>query len=53
MTVHPLWGHVIGVFTLASMLAFIGIWIWVWNRRHRDKYEALARLPMEDEENQP
>ncbi|MBX3699789.1 MAG: cbb3-type cytochrome c oxidase subunit 3 [Dokdonella sp.] len=53
MSIHPLWGQLIGVLTLASMLAFIGIWVWVWNRRHHDKYAALARLPMEDEENQP
>jgi cbb3-type cytochrome oxidase subunit 3 len=31
------------------MLSFIGIWIWVWNGRHKEKYDALARMPMEDE----
>ena len=45
----PAWGHVVGVITVILMLSFIGIWIWVWNGRHRRKYEALARLPMEDE----
>ena len=43
------WGHLSGVITLILMLTFIGIWIWVWNKRHKAKYDALARLPMEDE----
>lgn len=50
MTIAPFWGHVAGVFTLATMLSFIGIWIWVWNARHTRKYDALARLPLHDEE---
>ena len=49
MTIHPLWGQVIGVFTLLTMLSFIGIWIWVWNSRHKTKYDALARIPMDDD----
>lgn len=50
MSVHPIWAQVIGAFTLATMLSFVGIWIWVWNGRHKAKYDALARMPMEDEE---
>lgn len=53
MNLHPLWGHVAGVVTLTTMLSFVGIWIWVWNGRHKAKYDALARLPMDDEEPQP
>ena len=49
MTVHPIWAQVIGVFTVITMLSFIGIWVWVWNGRHRTKYDALARMPMEDD----
>ena len=49
MTVHPVWGQVIGVFTLLTMLTFIGIWLWVWNRHHKSKYDALARIPMDDD----
>lgn len=49
MTVHPVWAQVIGVFTLLTMLSFVGIWIWVWNGRHKAKYDALARMPMDDE----
>lgn len=50
MTIAPFWGHLAGAFTLATMLAFIGIWIWVWHSRHKSKYDALARLPMNDED---
>jgi cytochrome c oxidase cbb3-type subunit 4 len=44
----PLWGHLSGVITVILLLTFIGIWIWVWSARHKRKYDALARLPMED-----
>ncbi|WP_300617868.1 cbb3-type cytochrome c oxidase subunit 3 [Dokdonella sp.] len=43
------WGHLTGVLIVMMMATFVGIWIWVWNRRHKDKYDALARLPMDDE----
>ena len=50
MNLHPLWGQLAGMVTLVTMLSFIGIWIWVWNARHKSKYDELARLPMNDEE---
>lgn len=46
---NGIWGHLTGVLILLMMAAFIGIWIWVWNGRHKTKYDALARLPMQDE----
>lgn len=49
MTVHPMWAQVIGAFTVATMLSFLGIWVWVWNGRHKPKYDALARMPMDDD----
>jgi cytochrome c oxidase cbb3-type subunit IV len=45
-----MWGHFSGVITTILMLCFIGIWIWVWNGRHKAKYDALARMPMADAE---
>ncbi len=45
---NSIWGHVIGVFTVISMLTFIGIWIWAWNGRHKPVFDRLARLPLED-----
>jgi cbb3-type cytochrome oxidase subunit 3 len=46
----PFWGNLIGAFTVISLLCFIGAWIWVWDRRHQRKYDALARLPLQDQE---
>lgn len=48
MNMQPFWGNLIGVFTVATMLSFIGIWVWVWHSKHKPKYDALARLPMSD-----
>lgn len=46
------WGHLTGVLIVLMMASFVGIWIWVWNGRHKPKFDALARLPMEDEPRQ-
>jgi cytochrome c oxidase cbb3-type subunit 4 len=50
---NPLWGHVIGIVTLVVMLTFLGVWAWIWLPQHQRKFEALARLPMEDGEAKP
>ena len=44
----PFWGHLIGIVTLVVMLTFIGIWAWTWLPYHKRKFDALAKLPMED-----
>ncbi len=49
----PVWGQIAGVMIVLMMVSFIGIWIWLWNSKHKKKFDALARLPMEDEEDQP
>lgn len=49
-TTSAWWGNMVGVFIVLMLVSFIGIWVWVWNSRHKAKYDALARLPMEDEE---
>ncbi len=46
---NPIWGHLAGVFILAMMFAFIGIWVWAWLPYHKRKFQDLARLPMEDQ----
>jgi len=43
------WGNIIGVVTLVSMLTFIGIWIWAWQKRHRKVFKHLSEIPMEDQ----
>lgn len=50
---NPLWGHVAGVFIVLMMIAFIATWIWVWLPRHKRKYNALSRLPMQDRDASP
>lgn len=45
----PLWGHMVGVFIVVLMAAFIGIWVWAWLPQHRRAFNELARLPMEDD----
>ena len=50
---NPAWGHVAGVITVILMLSFIDTWIWVWNRRHKQKYDALSRIPMKDGGDEP
>ena len=42
------WGQIAGAITLAVMLAFLGIWAWVWLPQHQRKFHELAALPMED-----
>ena len=47
-----LWGHVAGIVTVTVMLVFVGIWIWAWMPWHKRSFDALARLPMEDGEDE-
>lgn len=46
---NPIWGPIAGGFIVLMMLAFIGIWIWAWLPHHRHSFDALARLPLEDD----
>jgi len=48
----PLWGHIVGIVTLIVMLAFIGVWAWAWLPRHKRAFDALARLPLEEPEDE-
>lgn len=49
---NPIWGQIAGVMIVLMLVSFIGIWIWLWNKGHKKTFDALARLPMEDEEDQ-
>ena len=49
---NPFWGHVAGIVTVVLMLVFIGIWAWAWLPQHKRKFDALAKLPMEDREDE-
>ncbi len=40
--------------TLLAFLAFIGILVWAYLPKHRDRFEQASRLPfMDDEDMQP
>jgi cytochrome c oxidase cbb3-type subunit 4 len=40
-------GVINGMFTLALLLAFIGLVAWAWSRRRAREFDAAARLPLE------
>jgi len=43
-----------GIITAVLMVLFIGGWVWVWRPARREEFDAAARLPLEnDEENHP
>jgi cytochrome c oxidase cbb3-type subunit IV len=50
--ISAVWGQIAGVLISVMLLSFCGIWIWAWHGRHKQTFDALARLPM-NEEGQP
>jgi cytochrome c oxidase cbb3-type subunit 4 len=50
---NPIWGQIVGVTTVILMLMFIGIWIFAWHRGHRSTFDAMSRLPLQDQEPPP
>jgi cytochrome c oxidase cbb3-type subunit IV len=45
----PFWGNFAGVMTIILMVIFIGIWIWAWRKKHKNVFDQLAAIPMEDD----
>ncbi len=45
-----LYGHFIGVMIVLIMVVFIGIWIWAWRPHHKNEFDELARLPLDEDE---
>ena len=41
------------VVTVVSMLLFVAIAVWTWQRARRDAFEEAARLPFMDEGGEP
>jgi len=35
--------------TVISLLVFLGIVIWAWSRRNRERFDEAAQLPFQDE----
>jgi cytochrome c oxidase cbb3-type subunit IV len=36
------------VFTVLSLVAFVGIWAWAWSRRNQSAFDQAAQLPFND-----
>lgn len=47
------WGHAAGVITGLLLIAFLGIWVWAWRPRHKDVFDRMARVPLDDDEAPP
>jgi cytochrome c oxidase cbb3-type subunit 4 len=41
-----------GIVTLVLLVLFVAGSIWVWSPHCRERFDAAARLPLEDEEEQ-
>jgi len=37
------------IWTVLLVIVFVGIVIWAWSGRRRERFEAAARLPLEDD----
>ena len=46
-------GTISGIVTAVLILLFLGIVGWAWSGRRRATYEAAARLPLEEDGDQP
>lgn len=40
------------IFTVFSLLVFLGIMYWAYSKENRQRFEELGRLPFEAEENE-
>lgn len=39
-----------GVMTLVLIILFLGIWAWAWSSKNKTKFDEMARLPLEESE---
>ena len=44
---------IFSIWTVVVMVVFIGIVIWAWSGRNKDKYEAAAMIPLEEDNDAP
>jgi cytochrome c oxidase cbb3-type subunit 4 len=42
-------GTVRGLITLALLIAFVALVIWAWSKRRKADFDALSRMPLEDD----
>ena len=43
-------GPVQAIWTIVVMVIFIGITLWAWSSKRKDKFNEAARIPMDDDE---
>lgn len=48
-----IWGHLIGVFIVFLIVAFVGVWVWAWRPRHRSTFDRLSHIPLEGDPHAP
>ena len=41
-TFHSIW-------TVLLLVLFLGIWVWAWSKQRKGAFDAAARLPLDDE----
>ncbi|MEW6693798.1 Cbb3-type cytochrome oxidase component FixQ [Tepidimonas thermarum] len=37
------------IVTVLSFVSFVGIWVWAWSRKNRERFEEAAQLPFRSE----
>ncbi|TDU31652.1 cytochrome c oxidase cbb3-type subunit 4 [Panacagrimonas perspica] len=38
-----------GIFTIVAFLSYVGIAVWAWSRRNRERFADASRLPLADD----
>ena len=39
--------------TVALVILFVGIIVWAWSGKRKQRFDAAARLPLEDDDEKP
>ena len=42
-----------GLITVALLVLFLGAWIWAWSPRRKAEFDAAARVPLDENPNEP
>ena len=43
-------GVINGLLTLLLIILFLGICVWAWSKSNKSTFEAMAKLPLDDNE---
>jgi cytochrome c oxidase cbb3-type subunit 4 len=42
-------GLINGFFTALLLVVFVAIWVWAWSAKNKQTFDAMAKLPLEDQ----